>query len=160
MGKTCPNLEDCGHWHINGEQFLRFILIQLAQDHGRDADAVRLSSSGYTLAAKGVERLDLGRLRHENDAYDRLQPIQGTHVTVCLGSVDLVLPYYYDSDVFKHFLFLGWAGLPLFDCINQNTKIDIVNEVAAAYRKIHRLHILHHDAEQRNIMHDQMVATL
>ncbi|WQF90407.1 Putative protein kinase [Colletotrichum destructivum] len=169
MDKTCPNLEDHGHQHINREQFLRSILIQLAQDRGRDADAVplylsgsigslfkvRLSSSGYTLVAKGVESVDLGRLRHENDLYDRLQPIQGTHVPVCLGSVDLVLPYYYDSGVFKHFLFLSWAGLPLFDYINQTTKIDIVNKVAAAYNRIHRLRILHHDAEPRNILYDQ-----
>ncbi|WQF76306.1 Putative protein kinase [Colletotrichum destructivum] len=115
---------------------------------------VRLSSSGYTLVAKGVERVDLGRLRHENDLYDRLQPIQGTHVPVCLGSVDLVLPYYYDSDVFEHFLFLSWAGLPLFDFINRTTKVDIVNKVTEAYKRIHRLHILHHDAEPRNIMYD------
>ncbi|WQF90495.1 Putative protein kinase [Colletotrichum destructivum] len=169
MDKTCPNFEDHGHHHINREQFLRSILIQLAQDRGRDADAVplylsgsigslfkvRLLSSGYTLVAKGVERVDLGRLRHENDLYDRLQPIQGTHVPVCLGSVDLVLPYYYGSGVFEHFLFLSWAGLPLFDFINRTTKADIVNKVTAAYKRIHRLHILHHDAEPRNIMYDQ-----
>ncbi|KAK6206185.1 hypothetical protein QIS74_13604 [Colletotrichum tabaci] len=82
-------------------------------------------------------------------------PIQGTHVPVCLGSVDLVLPYYYGSGVFEHFLFLSWAGLPLFDFINRTTKADIVNKVTAAYKRIHRLHILHHDAEPRNIMYDQ-----
>ncbi|KAF6821137.1 hypothetical protein CPLU01_12564 [Colletotrichum plurivorum] len=169
VDKTCPNVKDHGHRHIQREQFLRLIRSQLAQDRGRDADAVplylsgsigalfkvRLSSSGYTLVAKGVEAVDLGHLQHENDIYNRLQPIQGTQVPVCLGRVDLILPYYYDSGVFEHFLFLSWAGLPLFDTIHQITKADIINKVTTAYKRIHNLHVLHRDAEPRNIMYDK-----
>ncbi|KND86577.1 hypothetical protein TOPH_08775, partial [Tolypocladium ophioglossoides CBS 100239] len=36
---------------------------------------VRLLSYGYTLVAKGMESLDLAYLQHENEIYDRLQPI-------------------------------------------------------------------------------------
>ncbi|KAK1637271.1 hypothetical protein BDP81DRAFT_427086 [Colletotrichum phormii] len=169
MDKACPNFQDHGHQHIKQEQFFQLVRTQLAQYRGRDADAVplylsgrigalfkvRLSSYGYTLVAKGVETVDLGRLQHENDVYNRLQPIQGIYIPICLGRVDLVLPYYYDSGVFKHFLFLSWAGLPLFETIQQITKADIINKVATAYKAIHRLHILHRDAEPRNIVYEE-----
>ncbi|KAF6811218.1 hypothetical protein CPLU01_15154 [Colletotrichum plurivorum] len=169
MDETCPNFKDHGHRHIKRKQFLELICSQLAQDRGRDADAtplylagrigalfkVRLSSCGYTLVAKGVEMVDLARLHHEKDIYNRLKPIQGTQVPVCLGMVDLELPYYHNSGVYKHFLFLSWAGRPLFDTIDQITKANIVKKVAAAYKEIQKLHILHRDAEPRNIVHKE-----
>ncbi|KAF9878757.1 hypothetical protein CkaCkLH20_03657 [Colletotrichum karsti] len=169
MDKACPNFQDHGHQHIKQEQFLQLVRTQLAQDRGRDADAVplylsgrigalfkvRLSSHGYTLVAKGVETIDLSRLQHENDVYNQLQPIQGIYIPVCLGRVDLVLPYYYDSGVFMHFLFLSWAGLPLFETIQQTTKADIIKKVTTAYKEIHKLQILHRDAEPRNIVYEE-----
>ncbi|GAB0138064.1 hypothetical protein EsDP_00006310 [Epichloe bromicola] len=118
---------DRGHQHLNRLEFLRLIRIQLAEDRGRDADAaplylsgsigslfkVRLSSYGYTLMAKGVQRLDLARLRHENE-------------------------------------------VPLFDSINQTTRADVVDAVAKAYKELHKLGILHGDAEPRNVLRDTM----
>ncbi|OHE90489.1 hypothetical protein CORC01_14217 [Colletotrichum orchidophilum] len=168
MDKHCRNFRDHGHQHLNRLEFLRLIRIQLAEDRGRDADAaplylsgsigslfkVRLSSYGYTLVAKGVESLDLARLQHENEVYDRLRSIQGKHVPVCLGSVDLVLPFYYDSGIYKHFLFLSWAGRPLFDSANQAIRTDVVDVVAKAYKELHKLGILHGDAEPRNVLRD------
>ena len=169
MDKTCPNFKDHRYRHVKRERFLELIRTQLAEDRGRSADAiplylsgrigalfkVRLSSHGYSLVAKGVETFDLGRLRHENDIYNRLQPIQGAQVPVCLDMVDLVLPYYYDSGVFTHFLFLSWAGLPLFDTMHQITEADINNKVAVAYKRLHKLHVLHRDAHPRNIVYDK-----
>ncbi|KAK1973778.1 hypothetical protein LZ30DRAFT_609870, partial [Colletotrichum cereale] len=113
---------------------------------------VRLSSYRYTLVAKGVESFDLARLRHENKVYDRLRLIQGKHVPVCLGSVDLILPFYYDSGIYEHFLFLSWAGQPLFDSANQAIRADVVDAVAKAYKELHKLGILHGDAEPRNVL--------
>ncbi|KAH0421175.1 hypothetical protein CcaCcLH18_13593 [Colletotrichum camelliae] len=169
VDKTCPNFKDHGYQHIDRDEFLQLIRTQLAEDRGRDADAtplylagrigalfkVRLSSCGYTLVAKGVERVDLVRLQHENDLYYRLKPVQGTCVPVCLGRVDLVLPYYYDSGVFEHFLFLSWAGQPLFDTVHQITNANIIHKVSAAYKEIHKLHVLHKDAEPRNIVYEE-----
>ncbi|KAK1657518.1 hypothetical protein BDP55DRAFT_567084 [Colletotrichum godetiae] len=168
VDKHCQNFRDHGHQHLNRLDFLRLIRIQLAEDRGRDADAaplhlsgsigslfkVRLSSYGYTLVAKGVESLDLDRLKHENKIYDRLRPIQGRHVPVCLGRVDLNLPFYYDSGIYEHVLFLSWAGRPLFDSANQAIRADVVNVVAKAYKDLHKLGILHGDAEPRNVLRD------
>ncbi|KAH0441700.1 serine threonine protein kinase [Colletotrichum camelliae] len=163
----CPNSQDHGQHHLNQSDFLRLVRTQLAEDRGPDADVVplhlsgsigslfkiRLSRYGYTLVAKGVETLDLARLCHENDVYDRLNPIQGKYVPVCLGRVDLALPLYYDSGVYKHVLFLSWAGVPLFDTANQAAKADI-DVVAQAYKKMHQLGVLHRDAELRNVLRD------
>lgn len=168
MDESCPNIEDHGPSHIGQPEFLRLIRAQLATDRGRDADCVplyrsgavgslfkvRLSSHGYTLVAKGVQSLDLFRLRHENDMYDWVRAIQGKHVPVCLGTVELVLPYYYDGGVLEHFMFLGWAGRPLYECLHQIDKRALVDAVTAAFTELHKLGVLHNDAEPRNILYD------
>ncbi|OHE90346.1 hypothetical protein CORC01_14359 [Colletotrichum orchidophilum] len=167
----CQNFQDHGHQHLNRLDFLRLIRIQLAKDRGYDADVVplhlsgstgslfkvRMSSYGYTFVAKGVETLDLARLRHENEVYDRLRSIQGKHVPVCLGRTDLTLPLYYDSGVYKHVLFLSWAGTPLFDPTNQATKAD-TDAVTQAYKNLHRLGVLHGDAKLRNVLRNHSTA--
>ncbi|KAM0271972.1 hypothetical protein ACHAQH_008858 [Verticillium albo-atrum] len=168
MDENCPNFEDHGARHIDRPEFLRLIRDQLAKDRGPDADCVplylsgavgslfkaRLSSHGYTLVAKGVESFDLALLRHENDIYDRVKPIQGKHVPVCLGRIDLILPYYYDGGVFEHFMLLSWAGRPLFECHGQIGKRAVVNAVTTAFRELHKLRVLHHDGKPRNILYD------
>ena len=154
--------------HITRSEFLRLVRYQLATDRGRDADCgplyrsgargslfkVRLSSHGYTLVAKGMETLDRAHLQHENEIYDRLRTIQGRDIPVCLGSVNLVLPYHYDGGVYMHFMFLSWAGQPLFECVDKVNMADVVDKVTTIYRAVHRLSVLHRDAEPRNILYD------
>lgn len=168
MDGECPNFGDHQLQHIDLSRFQRLIRAQLARDRGPDADAmplylsgsigalfkIRLSSHGYTLVAKGVEHAYLARLQHENKVYGQLYTIQGKHVPVCLGNIDLVLPYYYDGGVYVHFLFLGWAGRPLFDLPSETDKMAIVDAVSAGFKAVHNLHVLHGDAEPRNILYD------
>ncbi|GAP83494.1 putative serine threonine protein kinase [Rosellinia necatrix] len=168
MDGGCPNFSDHQRQHISLSEYRRLMRAQLARDRGSDADSmplylsgsvgalfkVRLSSHGYTLVAKGVEHAHLGRLQHEKKVYDRLRTIQGRYIPVCLGNVDLVLPYYYNGGVYEHFLFLGWAGRPLFDLPSEADKAAIVDTVSAGFKAIHNLHVLHGDAEPRNILYD------
>ncbi|KAI0423988.1 hypothetical protein F5Y09DRAFT_336142 [Xylaria sp. FL1042] len=168
MDDRCPNLNDHQPRHIEPSVFRHLLRDQLAKDRGADADAmpiylsgsvgalfkVRLSSHGYTLLAKGVEESHLTRLRHEYQVYDWLSSIQGQHVPVCLGEVDLVLPYYYDGGVFTHFLFLSWAGRPMFDIPRGTAKDTLINMITKAFRAIHKLKVLHRDAEPRNVLYD------
>ncbi|KJK88393.1 hypothetical protein H633G_07733 [Metarhizium anisopliae BRIP 53284] len=168
VDKNCPNAGCHGQKRISRLEFLQLIRHQLAVDRGRDADCVplhrsgsrgslfkvRLTSHGYTLVAKGVEGLDLACLQHENDMYDRLQPIQGKYVPVCLGTIGLVRPYYYDSGVYMHFMFLSWAGQPIFDSVDRAMKAGIGSAVSTAFKAIHNLRVLHHDAEPRNILYN------
>ncbi|KAK0369161.1 hypothetical protein CLIM01_13478 [Colletotrichum limetticola] len=102
LDERCPNFQDHGPQHLNLLDILRLIRTQLAEDRGCDADVVplhlsgstgslfkvRMSSHGYILVAKGVETLDVARLRHNNEVYDRLRSIQGRLVPVCLGRTD------------------------------------------------------------------------
>ncbi len=168
MDKTCPNAGSHGSRRLDRVEFLRLLRAQLAEDRGPDADAtplylsgsvgslfkVRLSAYGYTLVAKGVETDDVARLQHENKVYDKLHSIQGKYVPVCLGLIDLVLPYYYDGGVFKHFMLLSWAGRPVSRCIDQIDKTLTVDAITRAFTELHRLRILHGDAEPRNILYD------
>ncbi|KAI1823894.1 hypothetical protein F4861DRAFT_539495, partial [Xylaria intraflava] len=163
--EQCPNFKDHPRQHISLPEFRRLMRLQLAEDRGPDADAmplylsgsvgalfeVRLSSHGYTLVAKGVEEEHVARLQHENHVYDRLRTIQGQHVPVCLGMMDLVLPYYYNGGVFVYFLFLAWAGrlLP-----RQTTDGVMVSKVSKAFKAIHMCKVLHCDAEPRNVLYD------
>ncbi|KAL7622747.1 hypothetical protein AAE478_006425 [Parahypoxylon ruwenzoriense] len=169
MDQECPNAADHGQAHLDPPEFLRLIRAQLAQDRGPDADAIPLyisgaigslfkvclSAHGYTLVAKGVEQEYLVRLQHEQKIYNQLRSIQGKHVPVCLGMIDLVLPYYYDGGVFEYFMFLSWAGRPLHKvaegAIGKDTLIGVV---AAAFRALHQLQVLHGDAEPRNVLYD------
>lgn len=102
-----------------------------------------------------MEGLDLARLQHENEIYDRLLAIQGEYVPVCLGNIDLLLPYYYDSGVYKHFLFLSWAGRPIFEYKNQINSLDMPDAVSRIFKAIHKLRVIHRDAELRNILYDE-----
>ena len=149
-------------------EFLRLVRNQLAIGRGRDADCaplylsgvrralfkVRLSSHGYTLVTKGMEGLDRAHLRHGNEIYDRLSPIQGRHIPVCLGSINLVLPYHYDSGVYMHFMFLSWAGRPLFECFGKVNKAGFIDKVTTIFKAVRELHVLHRDAEPRNILYN------
>jgi hypothetical protein len=171
MDNACPNTLNHGSEHIGRTEFLRLLRVQLAQDRGPDADSiplylsgavgslfkVRLSAHGYTLIAKGVEAKDLGRLQHEKKVYDQLSTIQGKHVPVCLGLINLDLPYYYDGGVFEHFLLLSWAGRPLRKCIHEMDKTLVIDAVTKAYTSLHQLKVRHGDAEVRNILYDRDV---
>ncbi|PKS11157.1 hypothetical protein jhhlp_002918 [Lomentospora prolificans] len=169
IDKKCPNSDLHGPAHIRRREFLALVRTQLATDRGNDADCaplhlsgargslfkVRLSAYGYTLVAKGVESIDRIHLRHENKIYNQLKTIQGKHVPVCLGSINLELPYYYNSGVYNHFMLLSWAGRPLFNCINQIPQADEpIKEVTKIFNAIHQLGVLHHDVAVRNILYD------
>jgi len=168
MDKSCPNAGYHGPKHIESLQFLRLLRDQLATDRGADADSMplylagavgslfklRLSAYGYTLVAKGVEAPNLSVLKHEKQIYGRLRAIQGKCVPVCLGLIDLVLPYDHDGGVFTYFLLLSWAGRPLLESISQIDKTPAKTAIAAAFTRLHQLWVLHGDAELRNISYD------
>ncbi|UKZ73878.1 hypothetical protein TrVFT333_001532 [Trichoderma virens FT-333] len=173
IDKSCPNAGCHGQKHISRFEFLHLIREQLAVDRGRDADCMplyrsgsrsslfklRLSSHGYTLVAKGIESLDLAHLQHENEIYDCMLAIQGSYIPVCLGNINLILPYYYDCGVYKHFMFLAWAGRPVFQCTNQISHLDMVSTITSVFKAIHKLRVLHRDAELRNILYDEHSGT-
>lgn len=155
IDETCPNASRHGPRHIGRIEFLHLLRSQLASDRGPNADStplylsgsvgslfkIRLSTYGYTLVAKGVEVANLARLQHEDEVYKRIRTLQGKYVPVCLGSLGLALPHYCNGGVFEHFLLLSWAG-------------------QRAYTELHRLRVLHGDAEPRNLLYNASNRTL
>lgn len=168
LDEQCPNIHHHGSEHIGRREFLRLIRIQLATERDENADCVplslsgaigalfkvRLSSHGYTLVAKGVETPRIHRLRHERGLYKRLAAIQGKHVPVCLGIAHLDLPWYFNGGIYEHFLFLGWAGHPLRECITSDNQAFFVDAITTAFKEMHQLRVLHCDAEPRNMLYD------
>lgn len=174
LDQTCPNAGQHGSGHISQVDFLHSLRAQLAKDRGPDADStplylsgsvgslfkLRLSAHGYTLVAKGVETGQLESLSHEKDVYDQLRQIQGNHVPVCLGLMHLILPYYHNGGQFEHFLLLSWAGQPLSRCIDGLDKTRAIDLATKAYTELHRLQVLHIDAEPRNIVYDAVSGSI
>lgn len=168
MDRQCPNFRDHGSTHICRREFLRLTRHQLLVDCGSDADCVplylsgargslfkvRLSSYGYTFVAKGVEVMDATHLQHENQIYDHLQDLQGFFIPVCLGTVDLIEPYYYDSGVYEHFMLLSYGGRPILKELAE-VKPGVVEEIITALGRLHQHQVLHCDAEPRNVLYDK-----
>lgn len=69
-----------------------------------------LSSHGYTFVGKGTIDLYLPDLKHEYRMYQRLRQLQGKLIPVCLGSIDLGVPWYDLNVRIVHMLLLSYGG--------------------------------------------------
>ena len=168
---SCANFQDHRE-KINPQSFLRKVRQQLAVDRGHDADCrplykagsygalfkVRLSSHGFTLVAKGATCENLDALTRERDVYNKLRDIQGQHVPVCLGIIELEpkRPYYYDGGIYTHMLMLSWAGRSITNS-QSNGNLPVSDMVKSSLQAIHRRGVLHGDAEPRNILWNDII---
>ncbi|KAH7021698.1 hypothetical protein B0J12DRAFT_393167 [Macrophomina phaseolina] len=169
LDEDCPNVQSHKKRHIKPDTFLRLVRRQLLTDIGVDADCkplylrgsrgalfkVRLSSHGYTLVAKGMEEHNAYHLRHESCMYQHASAAQGRAVPVCIGLTDLEIPYFFDGGAYTHMLFLSWAGRPLFKFINQDNRAALLERAKTTLRQLHKLGLLHNDAEMRNVLWDE-----
>ena len=167
IDEKCPNSAAHGNIHLNQLKFLPLARAQLAVDRGHDADCMplwisdahgtlfkfRLSSHGYTLAAKGVEIMDIKYLHHESKVYSHAQDLQGRVIPVCLGVIDLIKPYYYDCGVYENFMFLSYGGRSLKR--QGDVSEDAMNEILTTLGQLYCQGVLHCDAELRNVLYDK-----
>ena len=111
---------------------------------------VTLTSHGYTVVGKGTVTGFIKDLRHEAEVYRRLVTLQGTHIPICLGSIDLDEPFYYDTGVrIMHFILLSWAGKSLDDGIDRQTW---TSDLVRAINAIHGAGVLHQDVRMPNLL--------
>lgn len=167
LDMSCPNVRDHGqNYHqIDRPTLLTCIRQQLSSDLDTDCKPVslpgacgvlfrvRLKSHGYTVAAKATPIDFVPRLQHEAAVYDLLRPIQGIHVPVHLGNIDLATPYYYEGICeLVHLMFLSFGGKRISQCLTIGNRPLITKQVDYSARAIHNLGVLHKDLEPRNIL--------
>lgn len=184
LDKACPNVEEHGTdtHQIDQVTFISLLEKQILNEdivpesftgceslhqHGARGALfeVILMPYGYTLVGKGFPAEFRRFLEHEHVVYEHLASIQGMHIPVCLGTIDLSKrPLFYDGiAIIPRFLLLGHAGTPINDVNNGNdespkeaaTTAKISEAAANSLRAIHRLGVRHCDAFTRNIFWDQ-----
>ena len=178
LDPLCPNATLHGQNHLPHADFLRLLTEQLTFDEQQDVDCcalyvhgaraallkVRLTAHGYTLVAKGVETTSRKYLQHEARIYHRLHHVQGRHVPVYCGRLDLSVPFYYDGVDLKHLLLMSWEGESLEALMRQGAAAQVPNRcidlAIEALKAIHSQQVLHHDAFLRNIMYDKVAGTV
>lgn len=169
LDENCPNVET----HRKGDSyhsldqitFREHMRKQLSEDLDVDCLAldiqgsrgamfkIRLTSHGYTVAAKGTVSAYISHLLHEAAVYKHLEAIQGIYVPVCLGNIDLCDALTYNRARFVHMMFLSWGGQCIEDTANQSKAPPcVVDQGVEALRAIHQLGVLHCDARPRNIL--------
>jgi hypothetical protein len=180
IDKQCPNIqahlagEGPANYHrLSAEMFLHLLGEQLTRtlDSGigpMGLQGVRgalfwvtLDSHGYKLVAKGTREVYCPELDHEHAVYQRLGPLQGLGVPVCLGRVDLVRPYRFCTVPFQHWLLLSWGGLSLYNptaiqqmrCEGHDCKYweDLLTRILNAIRQ---RGVVHGDVRGPNVVWD------
>jgi hypothetical protein len=177
LDPKCPNValhrKSCASARarhpVNHEEWLRLLWKQLKQslDDGirplGEGGArgvlfqVTLLAHGYTFVSKGTVRAFIKDLEHEAAVYERLKPIQGVHVPVFLGAVDLRSmnkTYYYDHRVYVvHMSFLSWGGCSI-DRAQRIGDMDrsLEDEAIRSLGAMHREGVVHKDVRLANML--------
>ncbi|KEY71204.1 hypothetical protein S7711_02315 [Stachybotrys chartarum IBT 7711] len=108
---------------------------------------------GYTLVAKAVGNPHRPTLAHEEATYGVLDSLQGKHIPVCLGVVELASPLTQkvcieDTQytlVYRYMLLLSFAGFGLDHAEATVDVTTIGGSVDVAFHAIHELGVLHND---------------
>ncbi|KAK1907866.1 hypothetical protein P3342_006196 [Pyrenophora teres f. teres] len=144
LDMSCPNVRDHGesHHQIDSPTFLTRIRQQLSNDLDTDCKPVslpgacgvlfqvRLKSHGYMVAAKCTPIDFVHRLQHEATVYDLLRPIQGIHVPVHLGNIDLENPYFYEGICeLVHMMFLSFGGKRIAQHLTAQNRLSVIQQV-------------------------------
>ena len=104
---------------------------------------VRLTSHGYTVAAKCTDINLIGRLNWEAAIYERLRSIQGIYVPVHLGNIDLDRPYFYDGIAeIVHMISLSFGGQLISRHISADNRLYLTEQVKRLIQPVHRLGVL------------------
>ena len=119
---------------------------------------VTLLAHGYTFVSKATTARFVPELQHEATIYERLQPLQGTHVPVFLGAVDLRevgRTYYYDIDVrIIYLVLLSCGGRSLYD-VEVSGEAKVQREVIQSVRALHLHGVIHTDVRDANVLWDE-----
>ncbi|KAG6106683.1 hypothetical protein E4U31_000666 [Claviceps sp. LM219 group G6] len=120
---------------------------------------ITLLAYGYTFVGKGAVPANVESLQHESNIYKQLEPIQGSHVPVFLGAVDLrKMNKHYWIDIrvhVVHFMFLSWGGHHVEQ--DEMVKLEIprsrlIELAEQAMDSVHEKGVIHQDMRWENVL--------
>ncbi|KAH7009224.1 uncharacterized protein B0I36DRAFT_342604 [Microdochium trichocladiopsis] len=115
---------------------------------------VTLLAYGYTFVCKGTIQAFVPDLEHEAAVYRRLDDLQGVHVPVYLGAIDLRSmnkTYFFDLRVYiVHLTFLAWGGKSLYEA--SGTVHTVEQQVKGSLHAMHQHGVIHNDVRAENIL--------
>jgi serine/threonine protein kinase len=172
LDASCPNMRDHGRkcHHIDRATVLVLLRQQLSEDLDTNCKPVgtpgscgvlfqiRLKSHGYIVAAKCTPIDFVHRLRWEATIYERLRPIQGVHVPVHLGNIDLETPYFYDGIAeLVHMMLLSFGGKLISQHVTSENRPYLTQEADCSAQAVHKLGVLHQDLMPRNMLWNEEI---
>ncbi|KAL2889115.1 protein kinase-like domain [Ceratocystis lukuohia] len=101
---------------------------------------------GYTFVGKGVVNFALPFIQHELKVYDRLRPVQGDIVPVCLGHVPMQQRLNVGFWPIRQMLLLSYAGEPVIQMDH-----DVISNLES---KLLTLGVVHDNIWAPNVTHD------
>ncbi|KAL8972887.1 MAG: hypothetical protein Q9197_002583 [Variospora fuerteventurae] len=107
-----------------------------------------LTSYGYTFVGKGTIDIYIPDLQHECRMYHRLQYLQGRLIPVCLGSIDLDIPWYDLNVEIIHILLMSYGG----EAIEQARELQEKEQIQQFERTLAARGIKHQDIRRHNIL--------
>lgn len=118
---------------------------------------VTLLEYGYTFIGKATTIPFVPDLEHEGQVYERIQALQGVHVPVFLGQVNLQeelgRTYYYDIDVrLTYMIFLSWGGRNL---VRKVKRVKIKESLLRSLEALHACGVAHTDVRVENVLWDE-----
>ncbi|RDA87891.1 hypothetical protein CP532_1696 [Ophiocordyceps camponoti-leonardi (nom. inval.)] len=175
LDEKCPNVAlhrgntKRTHHRLNQTQFLDHLSKQLDWSLDRGVTPLGVNGAcgftfkvtlllyGYTMISKGTVQHLARYLVRETAVYERLRPIQGKHIPVCLGSVDLQTidtaynyPFGYNI---TYMIFLAWGGTAANRIGLDDKGINAIEEKAEkALDACHDLGVIHEDVRLANMV--------
>lgn len=174
--KDAAHLDSAQRHPIDHAQFLELLQQQLQQTLDDDIAPlgkeglrgvlfkVTLREYGYTFVGKGTVQAFIRHLEHEAAVYERLRPIQGVHVPVLLGAVDLRAlqrTYYYAHRVYIiHMTFMSLGGHDAEATLasreaEKGEAVSLSAQVTLAMRAVRGAGVIHDDPAERNILFNE-----
>ncbi|EXL90242.1 hypothetical protein FOIG_16483 [Fusarium odoratissimum NRRL 54006] len=110
---------------------------------------VTLLAHGYTFISKGIVQAFIRDLEHEAAVYEHLKLIQGVHVPVFLGAINLRSinkTYYYD-----HRVYVGGCSINNAQRISDSNR-SLEDKAIRSLRAMHREGVVHKDVRLANML--------
>ncbi|KAI4117555.1 MAG: hypothetical protein LQ345_002234 [Seirophora villosa] len=170
IDESCPNASlhprQKGNAHSLSKTVLRDLLRQqLAKTMDEHCLNLKLSGArgtlfklslaeyGYTFVGKATIDRFIPCLQHEGRIYDRLRKLQGQLIPVCLGNIDLDVPWYGLGVNLVHMLLMSYGG----EYVVQERTRDQIQHAEDFETTIAAFGVQHKDMRSRNILWNQEI---